>query len=93
MQYPDRYVITGIVAEDAPHVRVKKGDRVWLYWSHEGGGWWQWGSEGWARRFEQKAGREYDDAVKCAPKVGPWYSMPDPATIETVAVPAIVTVS
>ena len=95
MQFPDRYVIRARVAEDSRDGvwQVKKDSFVWLYWSHEGGGWWQWGPEGWARRFEAKEGREYEAALRDAPKVGPWFNKPDPATIETVAVPAIVTVS
>jgi hypothetical protein len=86
-EYPDRYVITGIVAEGE-----KAGLKVWLYWDPEGGGWWQWGPEGWAERFEAKEGRRYDDAIRCAPKTGPWYYYVDPATVKTEAVPAIVKV-
>lgn len=95
MDFPDRYVITALVAEDAggDFHKTRKGGRVWLYWSPEGGGWWQWGPEGWARRFEAKDGKEYEWALRDAPRVGPWYNRPDPATIETIAVPAIVTVS
>jgi hypothetical protein len=92
-KHPDRYVITGLIAKDSEALRVRKGDRVWLYWSPEGGGWWQWGPEGWAYRFEAKSGHQYDDAIVSAKGVGPYYNVPDPSTIETVAVPAIVTVS
>ena len=86
-QYPDRYVITGVVAEGE-----HKGERVWIYFSEEGGGWWQWGPEGWAKRFEAKEGHKYDDALLCAPKTGPWYYRVDPARVEVRAVPAKVTV-
>ena len=94
-EYPDRYVITALIAEDSRDGvwKKKKGDRVWLYWSPEGGGWWQWGPEGWARRFESKSGREYEAAMFSASNAGPWFNKPDPATIEAVSVPAILTVS
>lgn len=86
-KYPDRYVITGLVAKGE-----HKGERVWIYFSEEGGGWWQWGPEAWAKRFEKKEGRDFDDALLCAPKVGPWYYSVDPESIEARAVPAKVTV-
>lgn len=91
-KYPDRFVITGLIAKDAEALRVKKGDRVWLYWSPEGGGWWQWGPEGWAERFESKSGKTFEDAMVSATGVGPWYNVPDPETIEVLSVPAIVKV-
>lgn len=87
-EHPNRYVITALVKEGE-----KKGRRVFLYWSPEGGGWWQWNeAEGWAERFEAKAGHRFEDAVLCAPDVGPWYNRPDPETIEVREVPAIVKV-
>lgn len=97
MSYPDRYVITALVAETSDRGRevwkVKKGDRVWLYFSEEGGGWWQWSnSPRWAYRFEEKSGRKYEDAIHCAPKAGPWFNRVDPKTIEVRAVPAIIKV-
>lgn len=93
--YPDRYVITGLVKEGD-----RAGERVWIYFSEEGGGWWQWGPEGWAYRFEDKTSERFQDAMRCAKgetwtesTVGPWYNAADIATVEAVAVPANVTVS
>jgi hypothetical protein len=83
--YPDRYVITGI----SEHT----GKRVWLYFDPEGGGWWQWGSEQLAKRFEDRDNEQFEDAMLCAPKTGPWYDKPKEGTIEVRPVPAIVTVS
>lgn len=96
MTYPDRYVITALVAEDSekrhPAIDRKKGDRIWLYWTDEGGGWWQWGSEGWAYRFQSMDDKKLQEALSSAPKMGPWYNRPDPKTIEVRPVPAIVKV-
>jgi hypothetical protein len=36
------FVVRGEVAKDALST-IKKGDTVWLGWTHEGGGWFQWG--------------------------------------------------
>lgn len=90
--FTDRHVITALVAE-GEHI----GERVWIYWSPEGGGWWQWGPEGWAFRFDSTESDRFIDALKCAKgetwlkkSVGPWYHYPDMATIEVRAVPAIV---
>ncbi len=87
--YPDRYVITSVAKADTRDA----GKRHWLYWSDEGGGWWQWGPEGWAYRFQSKDDPRLEDAMRSAPKVGPWYSSPDPLSIELVPTPAIVRVS
>lgn len=95
MEYPDRYVITGIVKEGD-----RKGQKVWLYWSPEGGGWWQWSSHAsWAMRFESKDGARYEDAIRCARGTkwlengcGPWYYYVDFDTVDTESVPAIVEV-
>jgi len=86
-KHPDKYVITGVVAAGE-----SKGQRVFIYFSKEGGGWWQWGCEGWAERFDAPSGRRYDDALLCAKKCGPWYNCVDPRTIKTIAVPAVVRV-
>ena len=95
MDYPDRYVITAIVA-DGEH----KGERVWITWSPEGGGWWQWGPEGWAERFASTKDERFKDALRCAKgetwtkaSCGPWYYAPDLATIEAREVPARVRVT
>lgn len=97
MKYPDRYVITALVAES--HDRgssvwnVKKGDRVWLYWTDESGGWWQWSNaEGWAYRFQSKDDKRLSDALRSSVNMGPWFYKPDPKTIEVRPVPAIVKV-
>ena len=84
--YPDRYVITALAAKTSKD----RGKRFWLYWSPEAGGWWQWGPEAWAERFESQSGARFDDAKLCAPKSGPHWAFPDPTTIEVRAVPAIV---
>lgn len=87
-RYPDRYVITGVAQPGARDA----GERVWLYWSPEGGGWWQWGPEGWAFRFEAMEGTRFEDAMRSAEKVGPFWYWPI-GGIEARPVPAIVTVS
>jgi hypothetical protein len=87
-EYPDRFVVTAIARPDARDA----GKRFWLYWSPEGGGWWQWGPEGWAYRFESVDDKRLSDALACAPKVGPFWAWPDEGSIEVVAVPAIVKV-
>lgn len=80
LSHPDRYVITG---------STKEGERRWLHWLEECGGWWQWGSEGHAERFSEKSGRRYEDALWCAKNTLPLCEI-DPDTVETVAVPAVV---
>ena len=75
------YQVRGLIAKDEPDLSKKKGDEVWLYWSEEGGGWWQWGPKGWAYTFMNKL--EAEKAPKGCP--GPWYNVPDPETIEIVA--------
>lgn len=93
--HPDRYIITGIIRDGLKDA----GEKVWLYWSPEGGGWWQWGPEGWAKRFAGDHGAEFEDALKCAKgetwlrdTVGPWYNKPEISTIKVERVPAIVEV-
>ncbi len=84
---PDCFSISGKV-KDGEH----KGETVWLYWSPEGGGWWQWSSaKGCAYRFSSKDDQRFKDAWPCAKgetwlghTVGPWYYMPDIETIECV---------
>jgi hypothetical protein len=91
MKYPDRYIITGKVAEGE-----NKGKTVYLYWSDEGGGWWQWSdSVNWAYRFEEPSGSRFEDALLCAGdknwtkhSCGPWYFFADPKSVEVIAVPA-----
>lgn len=91
MKYPDRYIITGKVAKGE-----NKGETVYLYFSEEGGGWWQWSNnEAWALRFESKDDRRIEDALLCAGdknwtkhSCGPWYYSADPKTVKLVAVPA-----
>ena len=81
---PDGYVITGIVKE-GKHI----GEKVWLYWSVEGGGWWQWGPQAWAYCFDKCEGRKFEDAIKTArgqgawgETCGPYYSQPDLLSIK-----------
>jgi hypothetical protein len=76
--------ITGIVAEGE-----RKGERVWIYWSPEGGGWWQGGPFGWRERFSSVEDKRFKDALLCAKgegwskkTCGPWYKMADLSTIE-----------
>lgn len=94
--YPDRYVITALIAEVADRGNTvwdkKKGERVWLYWTEESGGWWQWGPEEWAYRFESLDSPKIQEALRSCPTMGPWYNSPDPKSIKTVPVPAIVKV-
>lgn len=94
-EYPDRYVITGMVNEGE-----YKGQKVWLYWSAEAGGWWQWSRDAqWACRFEHASGERYEDAMKSAKGskwmpngCGPWYYFVDLNSVEVEPVPAIVNV-
>ena len=88
MTYPDRYIIQALVKEGE-----YKGQRITLYFSQEGGGWWQWSKyDGWNYRFQSMDDPHLNDALRSAPKMGPWYFYPDASTIEVVAVPAIVKV-
>lgn len=95
MTYPDRYVITGTVKEGE-----HQGEKVWLRWSEEGGGWWMWGPEGWAHRFDAPEGARFEDAMRCATgqtwtnsTVGPWNYAADISTVKVEPTTAIVTVS
>ena len=97
--YPDKYIIRSKVAEDCPQFKIKKGDYSYLYFSPEGGGWWQWSNlEAWARRFDSATNKEIVDALQsCNPTnwcggTGPWFYKPEPHSIEVVAVPAKVKV-
>lgn len=94
MSYPDRYIITALCGVDGNEVwRSQKGDRIYLYWTDEGGGWWQWANaESWSYRFQSKDDPKLEQALKSAPNVGPWFYRPDPKTIEVRPVPAIIKV-
>jgi hypothetical protein len=75
------YVVRGKIAKDALST-IKKGDTVWLGWTDEGGGWHQWvdGSPARAKRFSSpEAARK----ASCQ-NAGPWYSMPDPYSVEVL---------
>lgn len=87
MKYPDRLVITSVAAKSSKF--AKAGERSWLYLSPEAGGWWQWGPEKWAYRFDENDTR-LKDAIASAPHVGPWWNYPDPESIEVKKVPVIV---
>lgn len=93
-KYPDRYIISGIVKDDK-----HKGQKVCIYWTPEGGGWWQWGPEEMAERFESQDDPRFKDALRCATgqtwtkaTCGPWYYSADLETVKVEAVPAIVKV-
>jgi hypothetical protein len=75
---PDCWVITAI-ANDAAR---DAGKRFWLNWSEESGGWWGWGPEAWACRFQDRDGARFKDAMLVAPTSGPYWAKPDPDTIE-----------
>lgn len=92
---PNRYVITGIVRNGE-----NKGKKVWIHWSPEGGGWWQWGPEAWAQRFTENHGPRFEDALRTAKgenwtkdTCGPWFDKADVATVAVEEVPAIVVVT
>jgi hypothetical protein len=77
---PERvYIVRGKVAKDALNT-IKKGDTVWPGWTNEAGGWHQWDQGGPARvkRFSSEE-EARGVALKCH---GPWYSNPDPESIE-----------
>lgn len=83
-QETKHYVITALAASSKNRPRK----RIWLYWSREGGGWWQWSQyERWAEQFSKPKGKSFDDALKCAPIVGPHYDRPDISTIEVWELP------
>lgn len=57
---------------------------VWLYFSDEGGGWWQWGAKGWRRGVESE-----ETARKIAGGApGPWFYKPEPDEIEIIREPS-----
>jgi hypothetical protein len=75
------YVVRGKVAKAAPSI-IKKGDTVWLGWTDESGGWFQWapGDPARAHYFSSP-----DEARKVGLRQhGPWSSMPDPKSIEVL---------
>lgn len=73
-----RFAVRGRVAKTVHNLNVKKDDTVWLHFSDEGGGWYQWG-------HYPQSWPDGDRVMKCALAApGPWYNMPDPATVELV---------
>ncbi|RVG03960.1 hypothetical protein CN230_29085 [Sinorhizobium meliloti] len=82
---PERYVITAQV-KAGEH----RGERVWLHLTSENGGWWQWGPENVAKRFDSASSHEFKDALSYGAITGPAPYVPDPETIEVQAVPASV---
>lgn len=81
----DEYIIVGTV-EEGKHT----GETVAIYWSPEGGGWWQWGPIGWATPFaiDRKSTNErFKDAINTALSntwcggCGPWFYKTDPTTV------------
>ena len=73
-----KYVITAITSYRATH---GAGRKVWLYWSREGGGWWQWSNnESWAKKF---TGTEnIPDIINCAKEMGPHWYWVEPKTVK-----------
>ena len=80
---PKSYRIRGRVKANHAPLKIRKGDAVWLSWTPEGGGWFQWSKdEAWAREFEGEAA-----GMKAASGCpGPWYYETDPASVEAVSV-------
>jgi hypothetical protein len=74
------YVVRGAVAKDALN-HIKKGDTVWLGWTDEAGGWFNWyDGMGRAKLFNTP-----EEARKAAHNCnGPWYSVPSKASIEVL---------
>ena len=76
------YVVRGKVAKNALNT-IKKGDTVWLTWSPDSGGWHNWSHA--AAPIHAKRFSTPDEARRVARAChGPWYSMPDPNTIEVL---------
>jgi hypothetical protein len=71
--FPCEFIVTGIRTEN------DKESTVYLYFSDEGGGWYQWGaSKSEAKRFRtEKAALT---AAKGCP--GPWYNIPKESTVK-----------
>lgn len=79
-----KFIARGAVAETPDRLRtIKKGDTVWLGWTHEGGGWYQW-------QADMNSAKLFDDpenagkAARTCP--GPWFYQPSPESIEVVEI-------
>lgn len=73
-----RYIVRGKVAKSAPGLNIKAGMIVWLGFTREAGGWYDWSKQQQcAFPFETK-----DAAKEASASIGPWYYVPAPESIE-----------
>ena len=71
--------------DNVPH-GLPAGSEVWLGWTPEAGGWYQWNkARSWAKRFSS-ASEGLAAARQCP---GPWFYKPDPTSITAVPVPKL----
>jgi hypothetical protein len=78
------FVVRAKVAETPGNLKgIKAGDTVWLGWSNEGGGWYQWRDGIMQARPFDTPERALRAASSCP---GPWFYKPTPESIEAVAV-------
>lgn len=84
-----RYIVRGKTAKDADNLYIKAGDVVWLDYTREGGGWYQWTSQyaidhlGTVPFMFADRDTALRAAVDCP---GPWYHQPAKDSIEVLEV-------
>lgn len=77
-----RYIVRGKVAKSAAHVKVEAGETVYLYWTSEAGGWFNWSPT----LDIAKPFKTIDEARDASRSNGPWYYVPSPESIEILPV-------
>lgn len=81
----EKFVIRAKVAkrpETDAYKSINSGDIVWLGWTSEGGGWYQW-------RDAIEQAKVFDDpavGLREGPLAGPWFYRPTPESVEAVKV-------
>lgn len=80
--FSERFVVRGLVAKDATALRVKAGTCVYLRWTYEGGGWFQWETQ---QQLAYPFADQQEAAKAASGCPGPWYLEPEAASIEVVS--------